>query len=244
MFQLIGLSEKAGSGMPHILAAWTAQHWRQPELRELFNPAAVELDLRMISLFPSDVLDDLVKGFPDFQHLSDTERVAVATAKVEERVTNRRIRELTELDRHSVGQMLRKLVAEGFLSPRGRRGGRYYELGDPEEGQGNLDLFPGPPEESEGSESETSEEDLRQIASKVRDTGRANPKVVRKTIAELCQGRFLSIRQLAELLGREPSTLRTHYLPAMVKEGVLRVQYPDNLSHPAQAYRTVQTPSD
>ncbi|MDE2407939.1 MAG: hypothetical protein KGL91_08765 [Xanthomonadaceae bacterium] len=76
------------------------------------------------------------------------------------------------------------------------------------------------------------------IAEPVRSTKRVAPEVTRTTILALCQGRFLSLRQLASLLGRGPETLRDGFVGPMVKEGVLELRYPDKVSRRDQAYRT------
>lgn len=58
MFQLVGLGDRAGSGVPRILQAWQAQHWRVPELTEDFDADETHLVLSTESLVPEHVLDD------------------------------------------------------------------------------------------------------------------------------------------------------------------------------------------
>ena len=66
---------------------------------------------------------------------------------------------------------------------------------------------------------------------------RANPADVRTVILALCSERYLSLRELAELLGRRPASVQNHYLTPMVREGVLQQRYPGNPNHPNQGYR-------
>ena len=61
---------------------------------------------------------------------------------------------------------------------------------------------------------------------------------MRATILSLCIGRFLTLRQLAELLGRNDEHLRGTYLAPMVNEGLLRQKYPQATNRPDQAYTT------
>jgi ATP-dependent DNA helicase RecG len=71
----------------------------------------------------------------------------------------------------------------------------------------------------------------------VREKGKAPQDVVRETIVKLCEGRFLTVRNLADLLDRDSNSLLNHYLKHMVAVGVLELRFEDK-THPQQAYRT------
>jgi ATP-dependent DNA helicase RecG len=80
-----------------------------------------------------------------------------------------------------------------------------------------------------------------EIARPVREKGKAPQNVVRETILKLCGGRFLTVRNLAELLNRDSNALLNHYLKDMVERGVLELRFEDK-THPQQAYRTKAAP--
>jgi hypothetical protein len=80
---------------------------------------------------------------------------------------------------------------------------------------------------------------LLEIAEPIRKKGRANRDLVRQTIQQLCSGRYLNLRTLAELLGREPDSVRNHYVKPMLDAGLLQLKYPAHANHPKQAYRSV-----
>lgn len=82
---------------------------------------------------------------------------------------------------------------------------------------------------------------LLRIGQPIRNTGRSDPDTVRATILELCQKRYLRIGQLVEYLGRQKSTLRDSYLNPMVREGTLKLRYPDRVTHPKQAYKATES---
>ena len=72
---------------------------------------------------------------------------------------------------------------------------------------------------------------------------------LRRGIILLCRGRFLSARDLGDLLHRSPMAIRKDYLCAMVKEGSLRAKFtvaPTSLARagPAQAYISVEQPAE
>lgn len=73
-------------------------------------------------------------------------------------------------------------------------------------------------------------------AQMVRETPRLSASAVREAILELC-GEYRSISELASLLSRSENSLRRHYLTAMVREGLLEMEFPENVGRPDQRYR-------
>ena len=79
-------------------------------------------------------------------------------------------------------------------------------------------------------------DDLRKIAAPVREKPEAKRQLMEATIVKLCRGRFLTLQQLADLLGRNEQTLRNDYIEDMVSDGRLRLRFPHNLKSPQQGY--------
>jgi hypothetical protein len=73
----------------------------------------------------------------------------------------------------------------------------------------------------------------------VRTTPRLQPSIVREAILELC-AEYKSLPELASALARSEMSLRRHYISAMVREGLLEMEFPDRANHPTQRYRTVE----
>ena len=68
---------------------------------------------------------------------------------------------------------------------------------------------------------------------------------MKKTILALCEVEFLSLQQLATLLGRSSTEkLRENYVGPLVSEGRLALRYPEAARHSEQAYRTVRLDED
>lgn len=81
---------------------------------------------------------------------------------------------------------------------------------------------------------------LRQRATPVSKRLRATPELVRQTVLVLCDGRYLGLRVLADLLkrrDRDGKDLRTRILNPLVAEGALLRAYP-KANDPRQAYIT------
>ena len=48
MFNLIGIGERAGSGVPDIYSVWEQQGWKQPEVLEEYGPDRTVLKLSFV----------------------------------------------------------------------------------------------------------------------------------------------------------------------------------------------------
>ena len=266
MFQMLGVGDKAGSGIDRIMSSWATQHWQAPELRETLQPDRVLLDLPMVSMLPDGVLEDLRERFgAEFDELGGDEAQALITARVEGWVTNGRLQGM--LTRHPVDitAMLRALVQRKLLVPEGVGRETRYTLGvgsiqvtppdlagyPPDLTGHPPDLATLPPDPADHSpvlvghaDEPASDPALLMLAKPIRDSGKAPQERVRETILTLCSGRYLSLRDLSSLLGRTPEALRDGYVNPMVKEGTLERRHPDAPSRRDQAYRTHDTSAE
>lgn len=253
MFIMIGGGERAGSGYDRIQSGWRSQHWRAPSLITQFQPERVRLVLPMISLIPEDVMTTLQKQFgPRFDKLSKQEVQAMATAYIEGEVSNVRIQELLTDHPVEITRILQGLCAQGFLMSDNRRRWTKYRLAQASNSshspQESLHLeedssYSG--RDSSYSENNSSykaedEKALMSIAASIASKVRAPAQEVRKVIIELCSGRFLTVESLSSLLKRNPAGIRNQYLTPMVREGILRLRYPEAPNRPDQAYTFVE----
>lgn len=95
-------------------------------------------------------------------------------------------------------------------------------------------------EESSGDNATGSGDDwiLQEIAAEARTKQRLGAARMESIILRLCQGQWLTISTLAQLVGRDAHHIRGHYLKQLVKRKQLQTKYPDKPNHPDQAYRT------
>jgi len=269
MFQLVGLGEQAGSGLPKIYRNWEGQSWRKPLLYEKYEREQTLLELRMVSLLPEEVMHELDRRFGErFRCLPEVERLALATVAIEGSVTHSRLKDITTTHPHDLTRALSGLVRDGFLESAGTGRGTFYVLPgerslsveDPFS-SGVVDEAPGwashdaLEEKSEhcdvSSEQYTTRSEhlgpssehfaqLMVMSAGIRLTKRAPKERVGSAILKACEDVALSLRELSELLGREAVTVRTHYIAHLVAEERLKLLYPDKPNHPRQRYRTTQ----
>lgn len=85
---------------------------------------------------------------------------------------------------------------------------------------------------------------LRVLATNYRKQRCRDPKRLREGILLLCEGRFLSSRDIADLLGRSLMVIKSRWITPMLRAGEIQPRYKAGSvgikNHPFQAYRTVE----
>ncbi len=67
---------------------------------------------------------------------------------------------------------------------------------------------------------------------------RRRSKPLRQLVLDICSFReWTTVGDLADWFGMDASNLQKRHLRPMLKSGQLRLRYPENRSHPEQAYR-------
>jgi len=250
MFMMFGGAEKAGSGVDKIFQGWNSQHWRSPMVRELVQPDRVIWVLPMVSLIPEDSLQRLQTRFgARFGRFSEIEIQALVTADIEGAVDNARMRQITGRHASDVTRVLQELVSQGALQQEGQGRWTRYRLPASDVRPGDSDSVHNGTDSvrkdldsvHKGADSIHKDFDplLLKIAEPARNRQRLPPEQMERLIIEICRGRWLTRRELAGLLQRNPDSLRARYLTPMVSHGVLRLRYPDKPNRVDQAYTVV-----
>lgn len=251
MFFMIGGGEQAGSGIDKIRQGWQSQHWRFPSIREQVQPDRVRIILPMVSLIPEDSLRRLRKLFgAKFNRLTSPEVQALVTADIEGAVSNRRLQEICEEHPADLTKRLHGLVARGFLRQDGQKRTFYRLPGTPDPRGFGL-LHSTSDSSHKGDSSQKGAEDwshkldelspgvlkrLQVLAAPAFYGPRLPVDETRKIIRQLCEGRYFTAADLAQLMNRNPNSLRNRFLTPMVEEGLLERKYPEEPNRPDQAY--------
>jgi ATP-dependent DNA helicase RecG len=259
MFLMIGGGEKAGSGIDKIRQGWKAQHWRLPIIRERVQPDRVVVVLPMVSLLPEESLQRLRSRFgPKFNRLDRLEIQALVTADLEGSVSNRRLQEVCDEHPADLTKLLHNLVARGFLHQDGQKRWASYRLvGVPERAATGLSPTAGDsshkPDSSHKGVVDLSHKiedlppkvltQLKGIAAPARHSTRLPPEETRRIILVLCEGRYFTAVDLAQLMDRNSNSLRNRFLTPMVDDGLLERKYPEEPNRPDQAYTRARSPS-
>jgi ATP-dependent DNA helicase RecG len=81
---------------------------------------------------------------------------------------------------------------------------------------------------------------LEAMASEPQTKRKVECQVLTDVVLELCDGRFITLRCLAELVNLKPDTLRDQYLKVLVRQRELSLAFPKTPNHGRQAYTTVK----
>jgi ATP-dependent DNA helicase RecG len=269
MFRMIGLGERAGSGFPRIIQACQEQQWIGPVVSGALDLNRTTVILLMVSLIPEEVDRDLrqIAG-NEYCSLSELDRMILFLAHRLTDISNNNIQQYSQKHPRDIGDCLKHLVQKGYLAQSGSGRGTHYSLAKVQPNSDRLDVNPDHlnvnpdhldvnpdhldvnldhldvnpdhlnvnPDRLNVSPDRL--EKLKVLATPVRDKGNVPEIVMRQAILDVCREDFLTPRQMEEIFNRK--NLRLRFLSPMVKEELLELRYPDNPSHPEQAYRTRQ----
>jgi ATP-dependent DNA helicase RecG len=236
MFQMLGVGDKAGSGIDKIRQSWAAEHWQSPSLQEILRPDRVLLMLPMVSMLPEATVQELRSQFGDaFEQLDRHEVQAVVAAALEEEVNNQRLQEILPLHRVDITKLLQGLVRKGLLVPEGVGRGTRYALPETAEQAAN-----GGSSTANGGIGSAMSSETADCVVRVRNARRAPTEAVEEAILALCADDFRAPGELARALNRSAKRLKEAYLPALVGRGALEPRFPNNPTHRNQAYRAAR----
>lgn len=144
-------------------------------------------------------------------------------------VSNTDVRYYIEKHPREIGEHLKELVQRGWLIQKGRGRGTRYQLPSKHYGENSGHY-------NSKSLTDLELQQLKAIALPIHSKGRVNKSMMRDTIIKLCSEHFLSLKVLADLLKRQPDSLRKHYINEMVSLQLLKLRYPAQINHPQQRY--------
>ncbi len=236
MFQMLGLSDKAGSGFPKILRAWREQQWFTPLISEKLDLNITNVALPMLSFIPEDIEQELRELVGDkYCYLKELDRLILVLAHHFGEISNNDIQGFTQKHSRDIGDCLKNLVSNCWLQKYGHGRGTQYSLAT-SESKNFLSLLQNTSTSQSSSdhlvvnsdhliessdhlvvnsdrliESSDHLENLKAIAKPVRDKGKVPADVMREVILEVCREGFLTLQQLEVILNRTNSTLRTRF---------------------------------
>jgi len=118
MFNMIGIGERAGSGVPDIFSVWEQEGWKEPEIEEQYGPDRTILTLS----FEKKVAISSDKGY------SEHERKILEYLNQKKEISNADAREIIGLSAAGVRKVLKKMVEKGVLYESGKNRSRRYFL--------------------------------------------------------------------------------------------------------------------
>jgi len=248
MFSLIGIGERAGSGLITIQTAWKTLHWQHPVFEELVQPDKVILTLKTISLIPNDILDELkIQIGEGFNLLTNNEILALAFACQYENVTNIDLQNYAEISSYESNKVLSNLVSKDLLKPTGSGRGMKYSINYKKKQVSHASMgssiggniggsIGGNIGGSIGGNIGGKEQKINMITSITLKNKKIAPDTMLEYIVELCAIKPFSAKELAKSLNRDDEWIKKEYISKLVKEGKIKLLYPNQPRHPDQKY--------
>ena len=211
-------------------------------VHEQVQPDRVEWRLPMVSLIPDESTERLQNLFgKNYTKFNANEVQALATADLEGAVDNARMRQICGAHAADITRLLQGLVAKGALIQHGQGRWSRYRLPDI---SGAIDSIHKGVHSVHKAGDSVHKDDfddldvLMTMAAPAREKRRLETKTMEQLILTLCRNRWLTRRQLADVLQRHPDSLRSRFLTSMVAHGLLRLKFPDKPNRTDQAYTT------
>ena len=126
MFNLIGIGERAGSGVPDIYGVWEQQGWRQPEVIEEYGPDRTILKLSFVK---SENKKALIKSADKNKFTNKTRQQLEKIIGWMEPDREYRISEIAEflgIKETRARELTRELIRLEQIDPTGEKKGRRY----------------------------------------------------------------------------------------------------------------------
>lgn len=244
MFMLIGYSERAGSGIPNIFSGWSSQNWAKPLLYEKTNPNQTLLELRMLNLLDSEIIDEL-KGIygSKFELLSKDEIAILATAYMEEGTNHKRATEILEHHPSDISNILKKMVNDKILNSTGTGRGTIYQARGVIQEAGGINDQARVISELKNRENifyfieDIPSEIKIKIDEKVAEIGskqRIKKEMMQNIIVEICSYGYFSQELLARVINKSKETIKDHLTELSNNKRLIKLYEVSN--HPKQAY--------
>lgn len=242
VFQDINFSESKGTGMGSM-----REEMKRANLTVPLIESQRSRNLFVLTLIPHQLFDDndrIWLGNFEELNLSDEESRALIVLREMGAITNEDYRTINAVDSFSASYHLRRLVDFELIESKGRGPATYYvparKLLEPysyfhAQRSGEINYLSGKlPGKLPGKLSEELIEELKKI-----DKDHSFDLTC-GVIKELCSYRPLKAREIAHLLKKNLSHVKEYYLTPLLELRDLELLYPDNPTHPNQAYKTKQ----
>ena len=125
MFNMIGIGERAGSGVPDIYAVWDAQGWIAPEVEEQYNP-----DRTLLTLSFEARKDANPEANDANCEANDAkvEKMIIRFLKENPKVTQKELAEKTGVSRATIQRTMKAMTDEQIISRVGFTRGYWHVI--------------------------------------------------------------------------------------------------------------------
>lgn len=128
MFNMIGIGERAGSGVPNIFAVWEAQGWKAPFVEEQYGPDRTILTLPLNSGKTDDLINDPINDPINSRGEKSLEHTILDLLRHSPALTRNELAERTGYSDATIKRVLKKLSDRGDIDRVGSRKTGYWKV--------------------------------------------------------------------------------------------------------------------
>lgn len=221
IFSLLGLGERSGFGLENIHNTWKKYKWELPSLEESFKPENITLLLKTTPLIDNGVSQELKKLFPNKYDTLDPYELKLLSFLYEQE-------SITLLDAQTILNQKSTFINKIFMNLEQKQ---IIEK-NYDNAQLSYTFF---------NSNKTDRDLLDTLRMKVTDIAnsrRAKPQHLKEAVLTICEGRFLTLQEIAEILNRNETHLRKTIINPLLESNELILKYPNKPTHMNQAYKT------
>lgn len=221
IFSLLGLGERSGFGLENIHNTWKKYKWELPSLEESFKPENITLLLKTTPIIDNDVSQELKRLFPnEYDALDPYELKLLSFLYEQESITLLDAQTIFNQKSTFINKLFMNLEQKQIIEKNYDNDELSYTFFN--SNKTDRDLL----------------DTLRIKVTHIANSRRANPQHLKEAVLIICEGRFLTLQEIAEILNRNETHLRKTIINPLLESNELILKYPNKPTHMNQAYKT------
>ena len=259
LFRLIGVVDKAGTGVGKIMNGWLEECICPPTITTERNPDIVRWILPYFGLTSKDKVYQLIDSLAEFQrkNLNIDDIIILSILLDKSSSAHSEIKQLYPRHPADISKILSKLKKLGIIMSNGNKRASVYfiareylskinknSLGGNSLDNGGNSLDNGR-NSLEKSQLQTRDEllavfdnDLKILIEETSAKSRWDLESILQLIPQICRGRYFTLHQLSVLLNRNKEYIRNRYIQYLVALGKLQKRCKED-NDPKQAYTAI-----
>lgn len=221
IFSLLGLGERSGFGLENIHNTWKKYKWELPSLEESFKPENITLLLKTTPIIDNVISQELKRLFShEYDALDPYELKLLSFLYGHESITLLDAQTILNQKSTFINKIFMSLEQKQIIEKNYDNGELCYAFFN--SNKADKDLL----------------DTLRVKVSHIASSRRTKPEHLKEAVLTICEGRFLTLQEIAEILNRNETHLRKTIINPLLESKELILKYPNKPTHMNQAYKT------
>jgi predicted HTH transcriptional regulator len=129
LFNMLGVGERSGSGIPKVFAVWKEEKWETPKYEEEFNPDRTILTLPISNSSTNDFVENLAENLA--VKLSEKQKEVLSMISDDSSISMEEMAKRLDVTRQAISQRLKTLSGKNIIRRVGPDKGGSWEIISP-----------------------------------------------------------------------------------------------------------------